>query len=100
MDLELHQLARELLAQKIAEQKSQGILESLHIPKRVQRRDRMPEEPAEEEPSPAPAGGHRYLGYTVSFSFSGPDARRALGKTVNFPLTVRPLPLKVVGFQS
>ena len=59
MDLELHQLARELLAQKIADQKSRGLLERLHVPKRVQMRDRMPEQ----EPAPAPAGGRRIVGF-------------------------------------
>ena len=59
MDLQLHQLARELLAQKIAEQKSQGILESLHVPKRARLEDRMPEEPADQ---PACAGGRPVSG--------------------------------------
>ena len=56
MDLELHQLARELLAQKVAEQKSCGILESLHVPKCARMRNRMLDD------EPARAGGHRIQG--------------------------------------
>lgn len=61
MDLELHQLARELLQQRLAEQAAAGALQPLRLPetpeqtlhqrhppqRRVRRRERMPEEPLE-----------------------------------------------------
>ena len=61
MDLELHQLARELLHQRLAEQRAAGALQVLHLSerrdqaqhlhqehspqRRVRRRELMPEEP-------------------------------------------------------
>ena len=60
MDMNLYKLAWELLKQKIAEQESRGILESLQPPKVVQKRDVRGGDRI-------PAGELRVIGCNVSF---------------------------------